>query len=47
LNVPFMGSTFELRFPLNIEGDADAIESVTISATNAAGTTQSGPHPLR
>jgi hypothetical protein len=41
------GSNFQLRFPLDIQGDLEAIESVTISITNGAGTTQSGPHPLR
>ena len=47
LTAPLMGSMFRLTFPLTIEGDSDAIESVTISVTNSVGTTQSGPHALR
>jgi hypothetical protein len=38
------GSTFQIRFPVSIEGEATALTSVSISVTNAAGTTQSGPH---
>jgi hypothetical protein len=47
LSDPMMGAMFEITIPLTIQGDADAIESVSIAIVNSAGTTQSGPHPLR